>query len=187
MRPFAMRPKVLVLAFAVATLTFALVATVALADGQRKARATLSGYEETPQTLSSSGRGEFRATIDDANQEISYTLSFSGLQTAVSAAHIHLGQRATSGGVSAFLCGGGGQTACPPGGGTVTGIIRPENVIGPTGQGIQAGEWDELVAAMRAGYTYANVHTSAFPGGEIRGQINDKNNDRGDRGDQLDD
>ena len=187
MRPFAMRPKVLVLAFAIATLTLALVATAALADGQRKARATLTGYEETPSTLSSPGRGEFTATIDDANREIRYSLSFGGLETAVFAAHIHFGQRATSGGVSAFLCGGGGQSACPPGGGTVTGTIRPANVIGPAGQGIAAGEWDELVAAMRAGYTYANVHTAAFTGGEIRGQINDKNNDRVDRGDQEDD
>jgi len=34
-----------------------------------------------------------------------------------------------------------------------------------------AGEFDEFIAAMRAGVTYANVHTSQFPGGEIRGQI----------------
>jgi hypothetical protein len=182
-----MRPKVLVLAFAIATLTLALVATVAFADEQRRARATLTGYEETPSTLSSPGRGEFRATIDDRNREITYSLSFGGLPTAVTAAHIHLGQRATTGGVSAFLCGGGGQAACPPGGGTVTGTIRPENVIGPAGQGIAAGEWDELVAAMRAGFTYANVHTTGFPGGEIRGQINDNNNGRSDRNDGDDD
>lgn len=77
------------LAFAIATLTLALVATAAFADEQRKARATLTGYEG--------------------------------------------------------------------------------------------------VAAMRAGDTYAYVHSTAFPGGEIRGQINDKTNDRIDRGDQGDD
>jgi CHRD domain-containing protein len=187
MRPFAMRPKILVLAFAIATLTLALLATAAFADEQRKAKATLTGYEETPSTLSSPGRGEFRATIDDRNREISYSLTIGGLPTNILFAHVHFGQRATSGGVSAFLCGGGSKPAPCPANGTVQGIIKPEDVVGPTGQGIAPGEWDELVAAMRAGYTYANVHTSAFPGGEIRGQINDKNNDRIDRGDQEDD
>ncbi len=56
---------------------------------------------------------------------------------------------------------------------TVTGTITPANVIGPAAQGIAAGQWDKIVAAMRAGVAYANVHTTNFPQGEIRGQIND--------------
>jgi hypothetical protein len=40
------------------------------------------------------------------------------------------------------------------------------------------GSFDELVAAMRAGHTYVNVHSTgadpAWPGGEIRAQINDR-------------
>jgi hypothetical protein len=182
-----MRLKVLVLAFAIALLSLAVVATAAFADEQKKAKATLTGYEETPSTLSSPGRGEFRATIDERNREIRYSLTISGLPTNILFAHVHFGQRATSGGVSAFLCGGGSKPAPCPANGTVEGTITPADVIGPAGQGIAAGEWDELVAAMRAGYTYANVHTTAFPGGEIRGQINDKTNDRIDRGDQEDD
>jgi hypothetical protein len=182
-----MRPKVLVLAFAIATLTLALVATVAVADEQRKARATLTGYEETPQSLSSPGRGEFRATIDDGNREIRYALTIGGLPTNILFAHVHFGQRATSGGVSAFLCGGGTKPDPCPVNGTVEGTIRPIDVVGPTGQGIAAGEWDELVAAMRAGYTYGIVHRSQFPAGEIRGQINDNNNGRNDGSDNEDD
>jgi hypothetical protein len=46
-------------------------------------------------------------------------------------------------------------------------------VIGPTAQGISPGEWDKIVAAMRSGEAYANVHTPKFTAGEIRGQIND--------------
>jgi hypothetical protein len=54
----------------------------------------------------------------------------------------------------------------------VTGTITTPNVIGPAGQGIAAGEFAELVDAIRAGVTYANVHTlPQFGGGEIRGQI----------------
>lgn len=48
---------------------------------------------------------------------------------------------------------------------------QASDVIGPAGQGIAAGEFDELVAALRAKATYANVHTEAFPPGEIRGRI----------------
>ena len=47
------------------------------------------------------------------------------------------------------------------------------DVIGPDAQGIAPGELAEILAAMRAGHAYANVHSSKFGGGEIRAQIND--------------
>jgi hypothetical protein len=53
----------------------------------------------------------------------------------------------------------------------VSGTITSADVIGPAGQGIAPGEFDELVRALREGATYANVHTTLYPGGEIRGQI----------------
>lgn len=163
--------KLAIISILVAIVT-ALTSSQAMASGGGdEFTATLSGYEETPQTLSSPGSGSFQATLAEDTPSLSFELTFGGLPTAVLAAHIHLGARATSGGVSAFLCGGGGKPACPPGGGTVTGTITPANVIGPAGQGIAAGEFDELIAAMRAGATYVNVHTSQFPGGEIRGQV----------------
>jgi len=51
-------------------------------------------------------------------------------------------------------------------------------VIGPAGQGIAAGEFAELLAAIRAGKTYANVHSAKFPGGEIRAQLGDRGGTR---------
>ena len=72
-----------------------------------------------------------------------------------------------------FLCGGGGQAACPSSAGTVTGTVTAANIIGPSGQGVAPGEFQEAIDAMRNGSAYANVHTSAFPSGEIRGQINE--------------
>ena len=53
----------------------------------------------------------------------------------------------------------------------MTGTILPSDVVGPAGQGIAAGEFAELVRAIRNGATYANVHSEMFPGGEIRGNI----------------
>jgi hypothetical protein len=76
--------------------------------------------------------------------------------------------------VAAFLCGGSTKPApCPNVQGVVTGTIGVNDVVGPSGQGIDPGEWDELVAAIRAGHTYVNIHTPRWPGGEIRGQVND--------------
>ena len=168
-------------------LVIAVVAMAAYAvasDDERRGpnhfRATLSGYQETPSTLSTAGTGKFNAELvsDAMGMAIDYELSFEDLEGgAAIAAHIHLGQRATSGGVSAFLCGGGGKPTCPPAGGTVTGTIRPADVIGPTAQGIAPGEFEELVRAMRAGFAYANVHSTGRPGGEIRGQIKARGDD----------
>ena len=151
----------------------ALVVSAALAGAGAPARATahLSGYEEVP-SVSTTGRGSFHAEIDRHDQRIHYRLRYSRLEgTTTEAAHIHLGQPAVNGGVIAFLCGGGDKPACPPGSGTVTGVIDAQDIVGPAAQGIAPGEFEEVVRAVRAGVTYANVHTNKHPGGEIRGQI----------------
>ena len=44
-------------------------------------------------------------------------------------------------------------------------------LIGPEHQGIDPGQFGELVRAIRAGATYANVHTEKYTGGEIRAQL----------------
>jgi hypothetical protein len=136
-------------------------------------KATLLGYNEVP-AVSTLGSGSFTAVIDEGAQTITYELSYGGLNSTALFAHIHLGQANVNGGVSAFLCGGGDKPACPAGTGaaeTVSGVIDAADVIGPAGQGIAAGEFDELVRAIRARVTYANVHSMTQPGGEIRGQL----------------
>ena len=154
------------------------IGSYATAGGGKKNVSTgpMSGYLEGAPggPVSSVATGSFEATIDDDASEIDFTLTFADLEAPVLFAHIHFGQRSVNGGVAAFLCGGGSKPACPQSG-TVTGTIVPADVVGPAGQGIAAGEFDELVAAIRAGRTYANVHSTKFPPGEIRGQINDDN------------
>src|SRR5262249_37592843 len=110
-------------------------------------------------------------------QSISFTLTYSGLSAPITVSHIHLGDRAQNGGVSAFICGGGNQPSCPANStsGTVTGAITGPNGVGPAPQGVLAGELRGVVDARRAGATYINVHDGTFPAGEIRGQINDDN------------
>ena len=152
------------------------IATVATAE---QIGALLTGYEETPAAVSTTGRGEFTATIDADGDAIVYTETYSGLQGPVTQSHIHVGQLGVSGSVVIFLC----QTAanpdptglapeCPQEG-TVTGTITAANVIvGATAsQQLEAGDLAAVLTAIRAGAAYANVHTNVSPGGEIRGQL----------------
>lgn len=146
----------------------------------KRYRATLTGFSEVVPNvggaLSTTGRGTFRADIDEANQVITYTLKFSGLEGAVTMSHLHFGQHHTTGGISVWLC---GTTSNPGPAGTpscmadvtISGTIAPDSVVGPAPQGIAAGQFDELVAAIRAGVVYANVHSTLYPPGEIRGQL----------------
>jgi len=150
-------------------------ATLANASGSKfSVKTRLTGFEETPLTISSPASGTFAATVD--SDSMTYTLTYSGIPTSVLQSHIHFGQRATTGGVSIFLCsnlgnGPAGTPACPSPGGSVTRTVTAADVVGPAAQGIAPGEWSEIVAAIRAGYAYANLHTTQYPSGEIRGQL----------------
>ncbi len=172
-----MRLKRLHLAGAVAVVAAASVVATAVAGGDREVRTRLTGFQEVP-AVSTDASGKFRAKLRASSEEIRYQLSYADLSGPVQQAHIHLGQRAVNGGISVFLCsnlgnGPAGTQPCPPAPATISGTIRPANVIGPLDQGIDAGQFEELVRAIKAGVTYANVHSETFPGGEIRGQLND--------------
>jgi hypothetical protein len=141
---------------------------------------TLRSYEEAPSTLSTTGRGRLVLRLDAAEERIHFKLTYDRLEGAVPstdfpngvrAAHIHFGARGLAGGISAFLCGNTATGACPAQPGEVEGVIEPADIIGPAGQGIAAGEFSEVVKAIRAGFTYGNVHTNTYPAGEIRGQL----------------
>ncbi|HWO40802.1 MAG TPA: CHRD domain-containing protein [Candidatus Eisenbacteria bacterium] len=169
--------KVLVSAMLLAfTFFLALGSTVAQAE---TIQATLTGYEEVP-SVSTGASGEFRGFISRNDDSITYELSYSGLEGTVTQAHIHFGQRSVNGSIVVWLC----QTAtnpspvvstplCPTSG-TVTGTITAADVIATStaSQRILAGELAEVIAAIRAGAGYVNVHSTPLTtGGEIRGQI----------------
>ena len=141
----------------------------------------LNGYEENPD-VSTVATGSFEAKLSHDGTSLHYTLSYSGLEGTVTQSHVHFGKPGINGGVSFFLCNGPTTPVCPQAG-TVEGDIVAANVIGPAGQGIAAGQFAEILAAMRAGHAYANVHSTVWPGGEIRAQINNRHGDHGDEGD----
>ena len=169
-----MKPRI-VISVLMAGTAFVLAGLAVAGSNTRNFRARLDSYHETAQSLSTTGTGTFRARLNHAGDQLTYELEYSGLEGGNTLfAHVHLGQMGTSGGVMFFLCGGGGQAACPNVEGTVTGTVTAANIIGPSGQGVAPGEFQEAIEAMREGAAYANVHTVTYPSGEVRGQINEE-------------
>jgi hypothetical protein len=181
-----MKPPMIVLVL------FGLVAlpvTAPHAIAHERLHTDLSGYEEVP-AVSTTASGEFRAKVSNDESAISWSLSYAELEGDVQQAHIHFGQAAVNGGITVFLCtnlGNGpvGTQGCPAPPATITGTIVAADVspnIPATAaartQGLGTGEFAELLAAIRAGVTYVNVHSTTWPGGEMRGQLDGPN--RGD-------
>jgi CHRD domain len=133
------------------------------------------GQEVPPRDTQAVGEAIFHVNADET------ALTFKVIATNIDnivASHIHLGVFGVNGAIVAFLAG-----PFPPGGGRHDGIlaegtITAANLVGP----LAGMPLSVLIAAMRAGGTYVNVHTNDgvdgnntgagdFPGGEIRGQI----------------
>jgi CHRD domain-containing protein len=131
-------------------------------------KAFLTGYQEVPSILTS-GKGSFSAKLKDANT-LEYTLSFSDLEGNATEAHIHFGQFSVPGGVLANLCGDGIKPACTSGQ-DIVGTIMAADILDLSAQGIEAGNFEKALRAIRSGNTYVDVHSDLWPDGEIRGQI----------------
>jgi hypothetical protein len=147
--------------------------TATLGVNSTEFHAKLIGYDEVP-SINTDGFATLKVRIDDATQTISFRLEYSGLSANPAAAHIHLSKVHTNGGVMVFFCGGGGQPACPAStAGVVSGTITAANVLAIPAQGLPAMDIAAVIRAIRSDAAYANMHTSNFPSGEIRGQIED--------------
>lgn len=131
------------------------------------------------------GIGTLQLALDRRSKMATYTLTYSGLTSAVTQAHIHFGKVHVPGGIMVWLC----QTAakmspvagtpfCPTAGGSVSGTITAASVIAISGQNVTAGDFDAFTDALNSHTAYANVHTVNFPAGEIRGQVRKSENDR---------
>jgi CHRD domain-containing protein len=113
-----------------------------------KFTAVLNAGQETPHAVGamSGASGKFTATV--TGKTVKWTLTFSHLTGAASAAHIHAGKKGVAGAVLVPLCG----PCKSPASGTAT---------------LTSAQ----IASMKAGATYVNVHTAKNANGEIRGQI----------------
>jgi hypothetical protein len=138
--------------------------------------AHLEGGQEIPvRETNATGQAIFRLSEDET--QIQYRLIVANIDN-VTASHIHLGVAGVNGPVVVFLAGN-----FPPGGGRVQGVLAEGIITAANFTGPLAGmDFSVLVAALRTGGAYVNVHTSDgvdsantgpgdFPGGEIRGQI----------------
>jgi hypothetical protein len=161
---------------ALATITGVVMLSATSADeGTLKLRASLNSFQEVTPKLTD-GTGTFTGTINGGT--LTYTLTYSNLSSPVLQSHLHFGQKAVSGGIFIWLC----QTAtnpsptsttpmCPAPGQTVSGTVTAADVQKVTGQTLRGGNFNDAIAIIRSGEAYANVHTTNFPGGEIRGQV----------------
>jgi len=139
------------------------------AHSQTEFTAMLSGAQEVP-PINTDGTGDFE--MKNQQGVITFSLNFSDLSSTLTVAHLHFAPTKVAGGVMIFLCGGGGQPDCPAATeGNITGTITAANVVGPTTQGIDVGDLDSALEAVRTGLSYVNMHTTNFAGGEIRGQL----------------
>jgi hypothetical protein len=156
-----------------AFLVGALASIGAAGPGKSKVKSNrMSSYLEVPSVSSVNAKGSIELRV--GSDSIAYKLTYSGLSGPASVAHIHFAQPSVNGGVAAFLCGGGGKPTCPGAAGSVSGTIAAGDInpLGQTtAQGLLVNELSELIAAIRAGVVYANVHTAAFPNGELRGEV----------------
>ena len=153
-------------------------AVVPASAGDVKTR--LSGYDETPSTISTTASGEFKAKIHKDGTAIDYELTYQDPESVVTQAHIHFGRPAITGGIVLFLCtnlappvGVPAPPACLSAPATIPGTLTEADVIAVAAQGIDAGAtgFAEILDAIRAGAAYVNVHTTGHPSGEIRGRL----------------
>jgi hypothetical protein len=142
-------------------------------DSSFQVSTKLTGFQETPSILSD-GTGTFSATVTGTS--LTYRLRFSNLSAPVTQSHIHFGQTSVAGGVFVFLCsnlgnGTPGTPTCAENV-TITRTVTAADIIGgAAGQGLAAGDFAGVVRVLRSGNAYVNVHSTAHPGGEIRGQL----------------
>ena len=182
-----------------AVAVFAIGSTVlVLGDqGSRRFQEFLNGFKEAAAPISTTGTGTFRATISKDEKEIGYELTFHDLEGDVRQAHIHIGYPQNSGGIVLWLCDSAANPSpsattpeCTENSNTgdlrnghVTGTLTAADVQAQTANGIAGpAEWAEVLDLIRAGRTYANVHSVKFTGGEIRSQLDNGDDDSDDHG-----
>ncbi len=144
------------------------IAPVQASTAERHFRTDLAGANEVP-PRAVDGSGHFEATLN-ANDGINFNLKVCHIQD-VTQAHIHVGAAGVNGPIILFLF--GPAFADPVDVDTCTmlsvGKLDASDLIPRPAQGVNT--FDDAIQKIRDGQAYVNVHTTTFPGGEIRGQL----------------
>ena len=130
-----------------ATALVAFVSGAARAEMVKFHGAMSTAMEVPPKTTA--GKGNIDATLDTATKTLTYDVTYSGLTGPATAAHLH-------------------GPAAP---GANAGVLVPFSPPLTSPIHGTATLTDAQVSDLTAGKVYANVHTAANPGGEIRGQL----------------
>lgn len=141
--------------------------------------AVLNGNQENP-PVDTNATGTGILTVNGrtpaTGDTIDFTLTYRGIATNASMAHIHAGPRGENGGIIFFLCAdtppAGVEVApCPEPLATLSGTLTADNFLATDNPTLPVPTFARAILAISAGNTYFNVHSAASPGGEIRGQI----------------
>ena len=149
-------------------------------DGEQR-RANLTGAQEVPPTTSAA-TGTVTFNINEARTQIDFTLNITTALPNIRESHIHVAPLGVNGPIVLDFCTTSLVTpptgvplppTCPTAPFTLTGSLTAANLrtITPTITAAGVNNFADAVSNILSGNAYANVHTTAFPGGEIRGQI----------------
>ena len=129
-------------------------------------RATLTGGEETPNLVLSGAVATAEVALDPTSQEIAVRLRVFNLPNGSTASHIHVGPKGVGGPVVIDFPIGTGRT----GDFTLNFRVHEGSAFHARPE-IGINTFADAIQAIAGGNAYVNIHTSAFPGGEIRGQL----------------
>ena len=110
--------------------------------------ASLDGSQENPAVVTN-GKGTAWVLLSPDMTSLTYRITYAKLTGNFTASHIHIGGTGTNGPV-----------------------LYPITFSGNTASGTITNLPDSIVGKIMKEQLYINVHSSAFPGGEIRGQLN---------------
>jgi hypothetical protein len=132
--------------------------------GEKSFKADLSGNDEVP-GVNTPAKGEAKFSLSGDGTVLSYTLVVRDIENPT-VAHIHFGKSGKNGQPVANIFNG------PKREGKVRGNISQSSLMANDLKGDLKGKSiNDLVALIKSGDAYVNVHTDGYPDGEIRGQI----------------
>lgn len=137
---------------------------------QRNFGAHATGAEEVP-AVDTPAQGQVKLQLSADGSELRYRLNVANIDD-VRMAHLHIAPAGQNGPIAVWLYPEGPPPQLIEGrtqGTLATGTITDADFVNTEAHGVDSVA--DLVEAIRAGDVYANVHTEAFPGGEIRGQL----------------